>query len=116
MEASHTAMRPPSRPRSATEGKSKDTDNINNNRQYREKQKVRQQPYFSQMNQSEYQDIPKGRTRDGRERKQQRLEQNTSQGYGSPNYKTEKNQHFHILVSMHVLIRYFLSYQFQRKS
>ncbi|XP_060604814.1 m7GpppN-mRNA hydrolase-like [Ruditapes philippinarum] len=104
-EASQTAtIRPSSRPRSATGGKStKDTDNISNsNRQYKEKQKLRQQQYFSQMNQSEYQELlhlkdSKTRAREARDRKQQRHEQSTTQGYASPNYKSDKNQQFHIL-------------------
>lgn len=96
--------RPPSRPRSANENvkSSKEQDNINNtNRQFREKQKLRQQQYFSQMNQSEYQELlqfkdSKTRAREARERKQQRPDQ-SAQGYGSPNYKSDKKQQFHIL-------------------
>lgn len=102
---STTMGRPPSRPRSTNEnGKSsKEQDNISNsNRQYRDKQKLRQQQYFSQMNQTEYQELlsinkdSKTRAREARERKQQRSDQ-TAQGYGSPNYKSDKKQQYHIL-------------------
>lgn len=103
------AMRPPSRPRNATESvekRTKDADNLNSSsRQYREKQKLRQQQYFAMMNQNEYQELvqfkdSKTRAREARDRKQQRSEQNLTQGYASPSYKSEKNQQFHILVSL----------------
>lgn len=96
-------------------GKSvKDLDNIANaNRQYREKQKLRQQQYFSQGNQNEYQEFiqfkdSKTRAREAWDRKQRekgdgdKRSQGQGQIYGSPNYKSDKKmqqQQYHILVS-----------------
>ncbi|WAR00760.1 DCP2-like protein, partial [Mya arenaria] len=111
--------KPPSsgRPLSAGVGNdqwsSKEQDNVaNTNRQFREKQKQRQQQYFSQLNQNEYQEFmqfkdAKSRARDSRERKKKENSEgdrwSQSQGYSSPGgFKSDRKQQqqaqqYHIL-------------------
>ncbi|KAL4227257.1 mRNA-decapping enzyme subunit 2 [Mactra antiquata] len=91
----------PPRPHSASETYTKPSKEFDSgNLSKREKQKQRQQQYFSQMNQSAYQEFyqmkldAKNR---GRERKHSRPDQNASQNFGSPNYKSDKKQTYHIL-------------------
>ena len=100
---------------------SKDLDNqANTNRQYRDKQKTRQQQLFAHANQSEYQefmqikDSAKNRGRgDIRDRKHGQDVDKRAQGqmYASPQYKSDKtSQQYHILVGQLVINIYFVQF------
>lgn len=106
--------KPSARPHSAADSyKSTKThdDSNNSGKQYRDKQKLKQQQYFAQQNQSEFQEFlqfkdSKSRGREAREQRKQRSESPRkeayqkggycSQGY-SPSLKQEKKQQFQIL-------------------
>ena len=104
------------RPHSATDSykPNKQYDDSNNSgKPYRDKQKLKQQQYFAQQNQSEFQEFlqfkdSKTRGREAREQRKQRSESprkdaykggySSIQGY-SPSFKQDKKQQFQILVS-----------------
>lgn len=110
-----SAPKPSIHPHSATDSyKSNKTyeDSNNSGKQYRDKQKLKQQQYFAQQNQSEFQEFlqfkdSKTRGREARDQRRQRSESprkeayqkggySGSQGY-SPSFKQDKKQQYQIL-------------------
>ena len=112
-----TSTKPSARSHSATDtykpNKSFD-DAANSGKQFRDKQKLKQQQYFAQQNQNEFQEYlqfkdSKTRGREAREQRRQGSESprkdayqkggySNNQGY-SPSFRQDKNKQFQILVS-----------------